>query len=295
MVRDDDRVGAGVDRPPGVVTGHDALGEDRAGPQVADPFEVLPSGRRGNPVEEGVAGGHRLAGAAERRRVHEAQLEAVVSGVEQPPRAHGDLRRHLLDGAAVELERRVQAHALFPLAVAGQLRVECHGQGTEAGVPGPGHQLLGSRPAPEEVELEPGRMRRRRHDVVHRVAGHGAEGADRARLTCCPGAGDVPERVHHPRETDRAQKDRHGHFEAEDRGREHRRGHTLGDAEPGAELDRFDRGLVRPHRGLGPGSALDVVVDGPRHAAPGEPARIGHRHDLRRSPTLRAVVILVEG
>ncbi len=221
------------------------------------------------PAQERFVDRHRCTLGTQPGGVFEIEVEAVSGHVEQPAGPGHDERRHPHGGPGIEPQWGSQAVAGLAAPIAGHLSVHCDHQSAEPGGARPGHQLRCALPPAEEIQLEPGRAVGSCDHLVHPVARHRALREDGAGAPCRLCTAAIPRRVHHPREPDRAEQERHRDLGAEHRGPKIRWG-VGSDADALAQAERGDRLEVGTQCHLPAGTALQIVLDRDRDATGGQ-------------------------
>ena len=259
MVRDHDRVGAGVDGFLGVVGIHDALQDQLALPLIADPFHVAPVQRRveliGSPGAERACvrdAGHVTDDIAERappggeNLLHPARLRRNVEDVRD---RHA--RRH----------REAVLHVTMTLAE----HLQVHGEDQRAAVRGGGarDQLGDELAVAHHVELEPERLAGLRRDVLDRGDRHGGETEGDAHGIRSARGVDFAVGMLHAEEPHRRDRERQRDRLAEQRACGRALRHVGQDAL--LEFDRLEVAPVRGERLLLIGAAFRIVDEHARH------------------------------
>ena len=266
VVRDDDGHCALIHGPPGVVTGHHSLDDDRTSPGFADPAQVFPDDGR---LGQGRADIEQLHRPASRNDdVLQPGQAPVQQEARQPTGAGEQLREKRKPGRQAAGQELAHAVAVVALAHPGHGGVDRDDQGREAGGAGPLDRGEGGGAAADEVELVPDGTGRGRPDGFQAVPGDRRKDVRRAGRSGRPCRRHFPARVHEPAEADGSEQRGEREVVAQ-----HPSPHiAVADRNgvTGPEGHLLEGAAVRPQRDLAFRAAVQVVEDDPRHPAAGE-------------------------
>ena len=271
MIGDGNCGGAFIDGAARVVSGEDAFDDDRAAPQFANPAEVAP-GHGG--LGEGGGDIHERHGAfAGDHDVGERGQTAIEQKTREPSRAREDLRKKRKFFEHTAADEFLHAVAVIALADSGDGGIDGDDERGKSGEAGAFNRGLGGGAATHQIELIEYGSGRGGFYIFQLVSGDGGENVGGARIA--GGAGGA----HFARRgasggCSRSGASRNGRARSKPRTRVRRLQSATGDRMAGAEGDVLIDAAIFAEGDLAFGAAIEVVEDGPGHAALGDGAEI---------------------
>ena len=266
VIRNDDAGGSLVDGAASIVGGENALRDDRAGPEFAEPAKIFPGDdsatERGADVDErhGAFAGNDDVG--ERRSPAVEEKGSEPTGTREKLRDIGKFRE---ERAA---EKFFHAVARVALAESGDRRVDGDDKGVETGLFGAVDGVLGDGATTDQIKLIPGRAFGGGADVFQGMAGDGGEGVDGASVAGCGCGGTfatVAAGIHHAGITDRSEN--RGKRKVERKDASANIGFGNGDGPARAEEDVIKDAAIFAESDFAVGAAIEVIENNAREAA----------------------------
>jgi len=270
MIGDGNCRGAFVDGAARIFSSKDTFDEDGAAPQFANPAEVAPGhggfGEGGGDIHE------RHGALAGDDDVGKGGQTAIEQETREPSWARENLRKkpHFFKGAAAD--EFLDAVAAIALADSGDGRIDGDDKGGKSGAARAINCGLGGGAATHQIELVEDGSGRGGFYVFQLVSRYGGENVGGARVAGGASGAHFAHGVHQAAVADRSQQEWEREIEAENAGAQVAIGD--GDRMAGTEGDILIDAAILAEGDLAFGAAIEIVEDGPGHAAPSEGAEI---------------------
>ena len=262
------RIGAGSGSLFRVFSGHDALDDEFAAPEVLDAGNIVPAKAR---VELFAGPGRKRGQVGYVLGVADDVAEGAALGVQHAPaplRLGGEVD-HVCQG---RLRRRGKAVFNVAVALAEHLQIGSEHQRRTICRFRPLDEVFHEFAVAHHIKLEPERLACVRRHVFNRADGHGGKREGNTELLGGFRREDLTIGVHHAGKTGRGDDDRHTHLLANHRRFQGAAGHI--DQHALAELDRVKITAVVVQGAFRPGTGTDVIEKHTRHLAFGDAAQV---------------------
>jgi len=257
-----------------VVSREQAFHDDRAGPDLPNPAQVVPADSGVGESRSDIHQLHRLSiGGGDVFKFGDA---AIGKKRGEPARMREKLRKKGELGEKRAAEKLLHAVAGIALAHSGDGRVHGDDQRRETGAARAVDAAFGRGSAPQQIELIPHGALRGGFHVFQFVAGNGGEDVAGARLTSGLGGVNLSAGMDQSAVANRRKQSCKGEIVAENADAEI--AFVEGDSIARPKKDVVERAVIFAERGFVVGAAVEVIKDSAREAALGETAKIFDIH-----------------